>query len=413
MKYVINPIRYKYNGLYYFQVEYDRSIKMKQVVLIERLLEIEPFDITHLQIEMEKFHILNCQCEIRKLIECNVLLEQDESENILMNILTGLYETLAYKKVEYISSIFPFSKLYLFDAIVAVKAAIHLKKVFVIKRGKDGNIAIHFQNGYVFDTSSRHDIFGESDESIAIVRSKHMCSKILSENGVRVPKQAIVTEYEKGREDEILNHLKYPVCYKPDNMSDGIGVYVNIPDNKTLHAIIESENTRFQRYVVEEYITGNLYRAYYCDGKIVAMIQKGIWYVTGNGEDTIAELIFRDGLRNANELKRLLKYCGLSADTVIPCGQKVILSKAYSSFLKVVEKYDSCCLTLMCQISAIVKMNIFAVDMISKDILDIRKSPVFVLEVQDNPAFTMDNPCKDAFFEAAIDYCSQLQLDDD
>ena len=179
-----------------------------------------------------------------------------------------------------------------------------------------------------------------SHTAVEIASDKELCTRLLSDLGLPVPKQYHVRDAQDAV--EAANHIGYPVVVKPVDGNHGRGVSVNLRTDDEVADAFEIAAGEGSGVVVESMIQGDDHRLLVIDGKLVAAARRMPGHVVGDGTHTIAELVEqvnRDPRRGAGHenmltrlelddaADRLLKDKGYDDATVPPEGEVVFLRK--------------------------------------------------------------------------------------
>src|SRR5699024_9499002 len=152
---------------------------------------------------------------------------------------------------------------------------------------------------------SRGDLV--SNSAVHNAHDKFYTKEALINNGVPTPKG-----FQFGKDTELENilnqihtkQLTYPVVVKPVFGSLGKGIITNIHDEVTLASAINQikVDKEYNEYIVEEQIDGQEYRLYVVDEEIVAITERVPANITGNGKNTILELIKLKNIERENNV---------------------------------------------------------------------------------------------------------------
>lgn len=174
-------------------------------------------------------------------------------------------------------------------------------------------------------------------EAIALAKDKFRTSSTLIKNNIPVPKymkvpinqniDMITAEMNK-------ENIYFPVVIKPINGTFGIDVITNI-DNKTeLKESLDKFIGKYDEVMLEEQVSGDCYRVFVFNGKVIDVIKREKPYIIGNGINTVTELIDKRNMeqramglfetKNVSEL--FLAKQGYQRDTVLKDGEKVYIS---------------------------------------------------------------------------------------
>lgn len=179
-----------------------------------------------------------------------------------------------------------------------------------------------------------------SHTAVEIAADKELCTRLLSDLGLPVPKQHQVRDAEDAV--DAANAIGYPVVVKPVDGNHGRGVAVNLTTDDEVAQAFETALNEGSGVVVESMISGDDHRLLVIDGTLVAAARRMPGHVVGDGKSTIAELVAevnRDPRRGAGHenmltrlelddaADRLLKAKGYDHDSVPPQGETVFLRK--------------------------------------------------------------------------------------
>lgn len=176
--------------------------------------------------------------------------------------------------------------------------------------------------------------------AVEIASDKDLCSRLLSDLGLPVPKQAFVRDAEEAI--EAAEDIGYPVVVKPVDGNHGRGVAVNLTTEDEVAEAFEIAIEEGSGVVVESMILGDDHRLFVVNGELVAAARRMPGHVVGDGEKTIAELVEivnldpRRGVGHENMLTRLeldaaadvlLTAAGYTPETIPAAGETVYLRK--------------------------------------------------------------------------------------
>lgn len=179
------------------------------------------------------------------------------------------------------------------------------------------------------------------NESVEIGSEKDDTKIYLDKADVPVPKG-------RGFSPETLNEeiisfaqsLGYPLVLKPTDGSLGAGVVTNIQSEQELIKALQyvRAELEYEEVVVEQYVTGEEYRLYVVDDKVVAAYNRVAANITGDGVHTINELIERKNRqrkRNARlysclieidvEIIEFIEAAGYTLESVPEKDEKIFL----------------------------------------------------------------------------------------
>ncbi|MEP6474035.1 MAG: cyanophycin synthetase, partial [Gemmatimonadota bacterium] len=174
--------------------------------------------------------------------------------------------------------------------------------------------------------------------AVELASDKEETNKILSNLGLPVPKQRLVS-----REDDAVRaaqDIGYPVVVKPYNANHGRGVAIHLTDSGMVRAAFPLAQQHSRSVIVESFIRGDDHRMLVVHGTLVAVSKRVPGHVVGDGKHTVEELVAivntdpRRGVGHEKVLtrlefdaqaERLLQKRGYSRLTVPPEGEGVFL----------------------------------------------------------------------------------------
>jgi len=179
-----------------------------------------------------------------------------------------------------------------------------------------------------------------SHTAVEIASDKELCSRLLSDLGLPVPKQLHVRDAEDAV--EAAGYIGFPVVVKPVDGNHGRGVSVNLTTDAEVAEAFEAAADEGSGVIVESMILGDDHRLLVIDGKLVAAARRMPGHVVGDGSRTVEQLVEivnqdpRRGAGHENMLtrleldevaERLLAAKGYDGDTIPAEGEVVFLRK--------------------------------------------------------------------------------------
>jgi cyanophycin synthetase len=173
---------------------------------------------------------------------------------------------------------------------------------------------------------------------VEMAGNKQATKHLLSSAFIPVP--AGITIKDQSRLQQAIEEVGYPVVIKPRNGNQGKGATTNIT---CYHDAVKAFNEAKKispEVICEQFISGSDFRALVINYKFAAAALRTPACVTGNGIDTIKQLVEKvnlDPKRGTDHEKVLtqikidhittthLQQQGLGMDTVLPCGKTVYL----------------------------------------------------------------------------------------
>lgn len=176
--------------------------------------------------------------------------------------------------------------------------------------------------------------------AVEIASDKELCSRLLSDLGLPVPRQIHVRDAEDAV--DAAQAIGFPVVVKPLDGNHGRGVSVNLTTDDEVAEAFERAIDEGSGVVVESMIRGDDHRLLVVNGELVAAAHRVPGHVVGDGRSTVAELVAevnrdpRRGAGHENMLTRielddaadkLLAEKGYDHDSVPADGETVYLRK--------------------------------------------------------------------------------------
>ena len=176
-----------------------------------------------------------------------------------------------------------------------------------------------------------------------ICRNKDLTKEVFNEKGV--PQAEGKGFSQKDNIDDMLEFAKkigFPVVLKPNNGEGGKGVVTNIENSSDLRneiKILIENSSSDTKIIIEKFYTGNDYRVYVIEDKVIAGAIRLPANVLGTGQHSIKQLIdIKNKERAKNkgpsnkkkinidqELLSVLKNKGITLDTILPEGELLYL----------------------------------------------------------------------------------------
>ena len=159
-----------------------------------------------------------------------------------------------------------------------------------------------------------------------IARDKYLTSRLLHQAGLPIPPSARVRDLDGGR--TVAQRFGWPVVVKPANLDQGTGVVPDIRDDVTFREAFD----RAAKYspgavIVEKHIAGDDHRLLVVNGGLLMATRRLPGGVTGDGGQTVAQLVERantDPRRGTS--RRSLMMCLVLDDEALACLKEQALS---------------------------------------------------------------------------------------
>jgi D-alanine-D-alanine ligase-like ATP-grasp enzyme len=182
--------------------------------------------------------------------------------------------------------------------------------------------------------------------SVEVAKDKNYASFFLKQFGYQVPEgQTFFSEQwneqmhiKRNIDDgyEYAKKLGFPVIVKPNNFSQGLFV-TKVFNKKEYYRVAKKIFKATRVMIVEKFYTGNDFRVVVLDGKIISAYQRIPLSITGDGKNTVLELIkkmqseFQDNGRDTiidpddYRISLKLKKHNLKLQSIIPVNQSLQL----------------------------------------------------------------------------------------
>ena len=247
--------------------------------------------------------------------------------------------------------------------------------------------------------------------AVELACDKEGTKNILGNAGVPVPRGTVI-EYLDELEQAIADVGGYPIVIKPLDGNHGRGITININgvEEAELAYDLASSASKTRSVIVEQYYQGNDHRVLVIDGKVVAVAERVPAHVTGNGKDTIRQLIdltnqdSRRGNGHDNVLTKIvvdqtslavLKKQGYDLDSVLP-AQEVAYLRATANLSTggvAIDRTDEIHpqnIWLAERVAKIIGLDIAGIDIVTSDISKpLHETKGVVVEVNAAPGFRM------------------------
>jgi len=122
-------------------------------------------------------------------------------------------------------------------------------------------------------------------------QSKLLTARLLRSAGLPSPVHQAVKNLDDAL--ALAQRLEWPVVVKPSDRDRGVGVTVDVTDQAKLRTAFElaSKLSRSKQVIVEKQVDGVCHRFFLSNGKLLYAVKRLPMSVTGNGKQTVAELV--------------------------------------------------------------------------------------------------------------------------
>jgi cyanophycin synthetase len=249
-----------------------------------------------------------------------------------------------------------------------------------------------------------------SDIADSIAGDKDLTNSLLENVGIPTPRGEIARSVDEAI--AVAARVGYPVVLKPLNGNHGRGVCLDLRDEAEVRASYETaaSESRDGRIVVERYLAGKDYRILVVDKRVVAVAERVLAHVVGDGVLTVGELVEianadpRRGIGHEKVLTRIplnertletLARQGLALDSVPETGQHVRLQQTGNmstggTSIDRTDEIHPVNAEIAHQAAMIIGLDVAGVDMIAPDIArSVRETGGGIVEVNAGPGFRM------------------------
>ncbi|ALX49946.1 acylphosphatase [Lentibacillus amyloliquefaciens] len=166
---------------------------------------------------------------------------------------------------------------------------------FIKKKGSGLLRSVSFS---LSDGKTKHVFSGSrgdyvSREAKEICRDKGLTNQYLEEADVSIPGGKL---FEAGTALKSMisyaKRLGFPVVVKPsDSEGGGVGVKTNIKDEDELKEVLKKVKANERNTIIERFFTGDDFRVYVLEDKVIGAFQRRAASVVGNGKSDISTLL--------------------------------------------------------------------------------------------------------------------------
>ena len=247
-----------------------------------------------------------------------------------------------------------------------------------------------------------------SNIAVELAQDKAQVKAILDENYIPVPEGVVITEI--GELDDVIERLGYPLTIKPVDGNHGRGVTTHILNKEEATGAFHRALRESAVIMVERFVRGNDHRFLVINYKVVAVSRRSPAKVTGDGKNSIRELI---AIENSNPLRgeghdqvltriqidqdteQILKEYNLALDDILPTG--TILHVKDTANLStggtaedVTDIVPQATKRMMERAARLIGLNVCGIDVIATDIREpLTSGNGAVLEINAAPGFRM------------------------
>ncbi len=272
------------------------------------------------------------------------------------------------------------------------------------------NSASHVQLGH--GVRQRHIQATMTDRTSAlgveIADEKFRTKALLRESGIPVPEGVLVDSLQAAT--IAAEDIGYPVAVKPEMGNHGRGITARVSGTDELTVAFASAREVCESVIVEKTLTGFDFRVLVINGQLVAAALREPAHVVGDGTASVRELIARAnadprrGVGHERSLtiitidemtERLLALRGVTADGVLPAGEKFFLKSTANlstgGTARDVTDEAHQDVRLMCErIARLVGMDCIGIDIVATSLATpLRPGAAGIVEVNAAPGLRM------------------------
>lgn len=225
----------------------------------------------------------------------------------------------------------------------------------------------------------------ETSIGVSLASSKVDTNRLLKVSGIPVADQARIQTLQQAR--HFASQFEYPVVLKPNNESQGRGIFANILDADELARCFADLKKSYSVILIEKHIVGDHYRIDFMGDDLIKAVRRRAPSVTGDGVSTVRQLI--DELNMDPErldpysskklvvldedLERCLRKQHLSLDSILPTGQSAYLKSISNlgrggSQVHIEQEIHPENYALCRKIARIMRLEVLGIDILSPDL---------------------------------------------
>ncbi|ERJ59291.1 cyanophycin synthetase [Sphingobacterium paucimobilis] len=247
-----------------------------------------------------------------------------------------------------------------------------------------------------------------SNIAVELAQDKAQVKAILAENNIPVPNGEVISHLNEL--DDAIQRLGYPLAIKPVDGNHGRGVTTHILNEEEAILAFHRACRESANVMVERFVRGEDYRFLVINYKVVAISRRSPAKVTGDGKNSIRELIT---IENSNPLRgeghdqvltrikidkdteQILKEHHLSLDHVLPSGTVLHVKDTANlstggTAEDVTDIVPQLTKRMMERVARLIGLDVCGIDVISSDIQEpMTQKNGAVLEVNAAPGFRM------------------------
>jgi len=247
-----------------------------------------------------------------------------------------------------------------------------------------------------------------SNIAVDIACNKEETKRMLELNSIPVAKGSICVDEEDLR--DTIDRIGFPIVIKPLDGNHGKGASINVTTMEDAISGLAHAKQYGRRVIVEGFITGHDFRVLVIDNKLVAAARREPAHVTGDGKQTIQQLIDETNLdpRRGYGHEKVLTEISVDRDTMdmlnrkgytletVPVQGEAVYLKSTANLstggtsVDVTEMMHPENIFLCERISRVIGLDICGIDIMAENLTaPLKESGGVVLEVNAAPGFRM------------------------
>lgn len=250
----------------------------------------------------------------------------------------------------------------------------------------------------------------ETDQTSAIAESissdKDLTKMLLNSCGVPVPEGIVVNSPSEAW--EAAQDIGLPVVVKPTDGNHGRGISIELTTQTEVEAAYPFALRHGSGVMVEKFIPGNEHRLLVVAGQVVAASRGESAWVTGNGVDTVYDLVEAQinsdprrgtteafplnevGIVNSPSIRQDLSRQGLEPDSVPENGRRVLIQRNGNVAFECTEFVHPEVAAAVGLAARVVGLDIAGIDVVAQDISrPLTEQGGAVVEVNAGPGLLM------------------------
>jgi cyanophycin synthetase len=244
--------------------------------------------------------------------------------------------------------------------------------------------------------------------AVDIAGDKHRTKTILTEANLPVPAGEVISKVENL--EEVVESIGLPIVIKPLDGNHGNGATINVESMDEARKAFHRAKKFSEKVIIEKFAEGNDFRILVINKKFIAAALRTPARVTGNGKDTIGELIditnkdIKRGNGHDQVLTKidvndvtleLLAKKGYSLDTVLEMGEECPLKPTANlstggTSMDVTDEVHPMNIKIFERVARTIGLDICGIDVMAQNLsTPLVESGGVIIEVNAAPGFRM------------------------